>query len=325
MLQLSVCASRQIHVQNTTFAGMMCMVHHTRKCFILMKIHALLLLALLSSACISKKTYQSAITAHQASQDSLRLILVDKNTQIDTLQSELDYTKGGYNALLATQDRLQDRLDVLQLEIDQLNKNASSSQTSYGDRIQALNEEIDTRQLTLDQIQSLLETRDNRLRELETGLTDALANQDVDAGLYQFRLQAGQLRLALNETLLFSTGSTSRMKSNGKEVLEKTVEILNAYPEMRVQVIGHTDNQPVNRQSLDNWQYSALRAVSVVKYLTGDAGLSTSRVLAASSGKFAPMTSNETKEGRAENRRIELLIYASDNDLKRDLLRVLEE
>ena len=80
------------------------------------------------------------------------------------------------------------------------------------------------------------------------------------------------------------------------------------YPEFQIRVLAHTDNKPNGRQNLDNWQYSALRTVSVVKHLTEYTDLGANRVIAASKSEYAPLQSNETKEGRASNRRIELVI-----------------
>jgi chemotaxis protein MotB len=137
-------------------------------------------------------------------------------------------------------------------------------------------------------------------------------------------MNRGQLTVSLNEKLLFRPGSTSRLLDDGKEALTQIVGVLNRFPEMSIQVIGHTDNQPVNRQSLDNWQYSALRAVSVTEYLTEQANLSPNRILAATKGAFAPRVSNETSEGRADNRRVDIRIFPTDGDLERELLRVID-
>ncbi len=94
---------------------------------------------------------------------------------------------------------------------------------------------------------------------------------------------------------------------------------------MQIQVVGHTDNQDVNRQSLDNWQYSALRAVSIVKYLADDADLGANRIIAAAKSQFSPLQSNETAEGRARNRRIELIIAPPEVFLIQKMQRELQK
>ena len=97
------------------------------------------------------------------------------------------------------------------------------------------------------------------------------------------------------------------------------------YPALSITVIGHTDNRPVPRNSItSNWDYGALRAGTIVKTLIKEFTLRPNQVMVASKGEYAPRTSNETKEGQAQNRRIELLIEAPQSDLNRDIRRVIK-
>ncbi len=284
----------------------------------------LLCIGLILAGCVSKKTYQSSLDRTDRIQDSLSAIISSRDIRIDTLELALAHARGGNEALLITQDRLQDRLDVLQLEIDRLNQDASSTQADLGTRIQSLQAEIDRRQTQLDGIKALLQRRNNRLSAIEDSLRNRLGAKDLAADRYAIRTRNGQLTLSLNEEILFRSGSTSRMLDEGESALTDLVAILRAYPEMFVEVIGHTDNQPVRRESLDNWQYSALRAVSVTKFLTEESGLGPNRAKAASRSGFAPRQSNETPEGQLQNRRVDLLIYPTDSDLERDILRIMD-
>ena len=247
----------------------------------------------------------------------------NRNADIDSLELTLAHARGGNEALLITQDRLQDRLDELQLQIDRLNQQASSTQADLGSRIQDLQGEIDDRQQQLDDIRALLQRRNERLSGLEESLRTSLAAKDLDSTKYDLRTRNGQLTLSLQEDLIFSSGSTSRMQDEGETALVELVNSLRTYPEIFVEIVGHTDNQPVRRQSLDNWQYSGLRAISVAKYLTQEAGLGPNRVKAATRSEFAPRISNSTPEGREENRRIDIVMYATDSDLERDVLRAM--
>ena len=210
------------------------------------------------------------------------------------------------------------------LQIDNLNQRASSTQADLGNRIQGLQAEIDRRQEQLDAIRALLQRRNDRLRALEESLGAGLATKDLDSSKYDLRTRNGQLTLSLQEDMLFSSGSTSRMKDEGEGALEELVNVLRNYPEVFVEIIGHTDNQPVRRQSLDNWQYSGLRAISVAKFLSQEAGLGPNRVKAATRSEFAPRVSNATAEGREENRRVDILMYPTDSDLERDILREMD-
>lgn len=274
--------------------------------------------------CVSKKVHLAALAAHEQAQDSLQTMLEHRRYVIDTFELALARSRGANEVLLITQDRLQDRLDELQAEIDRLNQFASSTRADLGGQIQQLEKQIKERQDRLDQVRAIIQQRNDRLGIIEDAVKATFTEASIDSTLVFWRINRGQLTVSLNENLLFRSGSTSRLLEDGEAALTQLVSILNRFPEMSIQVIGHTDNQPVNRQSLDNWQYSALRAVSVTEYLTEQAGLSPNRVLAATKGAFAPRVSNETREGRATNRRVDILIFPTDGDLERELLRVID-
>ena len=84
---------------------------------------------------------------------------------------------------------------------------------------------------------------------------------------------------------------------------------------MRVMVVAHTDNTPPHSSFKDNWNYSVLQAATVARKLTSDYNISHNQVTASGKGEFNPRTSNATAEGKAANRRIELLISPNPEDL----------
>lgn len=257
----------------------------------------------------------------QNSRDSLSVILVQIETQKDSLHDALTFEQGSTHALLITQDRLQNRLDELQLQIDQQGQNASLTQQQLNSNLRQKNEEIEQRQTRLEGIQALLDQRTQRLTTIAEEL-DTLF-QDLPEG-WSTRQRNGQLYLAINEVKLFRNGSTSRLTGEGEELLAGIARIILRYPEMELLIAGHTDNQPIARQSLDNWQYSALRAVSVTKFLM-EHDIGANRMLAASKSEFQPLESNESEEGRASNRRVEIIISPAVANFQRKLERFLKE
>jgi chemotaxis protein MotB len=107
-------------------------------------------------------------------------------------------------------------------------------------------------------------------------------------------------------------------------LLGKISEILQLFPAFTIQVIGHTDNAiQQNKKLPDNWDLSVLRASAVSKALVEEWQLSPSRILAAGKGEFRPMKSNETPEGKALNRRIELVVSLRTEDILREYKKLL--
>ena len=289
-----------------------------------MNYYPLLLLAGLAlSGCVSKKTLQTAQANHQRTSDSLQAIVQQLRYEQDTLHDALTFERGANHALLLTQDKLQDRLDVLQEEIDQLGNNASSTQQNLNSSLRQKDQELDRRQQQLDDIDALLTRDEERLTALAVALRSRFDSLEIEEG-WEAIVSGNQLRISISEDNLFRRNSTSSITTTGKALLQTVADSILKYPEMQVLAIGHTDNQPVNRQSLDNWQYSALRAVSVIKFLTGEGELGANRVMAATKGEYAPLESNQTTAGRERNRRVDLIISARRTDLQRNIRRVIE-
>jgi len=113
--------------------------------------------------------------------------------------------------------------------------------------------------------------------------------------------------------VLFELGEAD-LKPKAKKILEKIVPLLKDYSRSyNIRIEGHTDNLPIyNKRFPSNWELSAARAISVVKYFQ-EKGLSSERLSAMGYGEYRPLVPNDTAEHRALNRRIEILIKVSSN------------
>jgi len=110
------------------------------------------------------------------------------------------------------------------------------------------------------------------------------------------------------EKLLFKSGSTS-VDPKGQEALVKLANALNKKSDVTVVVEGHTDNKPMNSEKIkDNWDLSVLRATSIVRILTDDGKMNQNRITASGRGETTPVSDNSTAEGRAKNRRTEIIL-----------------
>lgn len=281
------------------------------------------LAGLLAAGCVGSKKYKETVASYTAAVDTLQTELSNAQGMINTLKFELARTNGANEALVLTQDKLQTRIDDLQAEIERLKNTIALQQRELGGRLTDKDAEIANVQAKVDGVRRLLNTHEERLRRIADSLRTSL-NQ-LSANQYAVEVRNGRLVLSLNESVLFRSGATSRLEAGGTRVLRDVAFVLQGYPEMMVEIVGHTDNQAVDRRSVDNWDFSVLRATTVVRYLTQDLNLGPNRVLAAGKGAFAPRVSNETSAGRAENRRVDLIIQPADTDLVRDVRRVIGE
>ena len=112
--------------------------------------------------------------------------------------------------------------------------------------------------------------------------------------------------IKLQDTVLFKSGEYE-LNESAKEILDKIVLSLRLLPN-KISIEGHTDNVPVKSMTVrSNWDLSSLRALSVLYYFK-DSGISPDRLSATGYGEYRPIADNETEEGRAKNRRVEIVL-----------------
>jgi chemotaxis protein MotB len=152
--------------------------------------------------------------------------------------------------------------------------------------------------------QRKLET-EQRIREY-TDLVEKFKSL-MDAGRLTVKIVDGRMVVALSSDILFSSGS-SALSRDGRAAIREVGQLLATIPDRKFQVEGHTDNLPIqNAQFPSNWYLASARALTVVNELI-EAGMSPARISAASFGEHKPAQTNDTKEGRKANRRIEIVI-----------------
>jgi len=125
----------------------------------------------------------------------------------------------------------------------------------------------------------------------------------------KFDPAAGTITVTLPNTLLFDSGKATLKNATIKELDHILSVLKQKYPEKEIDVVGHTDTDPIKKSSWkDNWELSAQRALSVARYLT-DHGVAEKLVEASGCGSFRPIGPNTTVDGKAKNRRVEIVVY----------------
>lgn len=150
----------------------------------------------------------------------------------------------------------------------------------------------------------------NELSEMERAqkdLEDRLANEIADKEVRIEMLQKG-LVISFVAEVLFDSGR-AELKPNSFVRLEKVAAVLGTtVPDLDVGIEGHTDNESISRSAWkSNWELSVARALSVLHHLT-DKGVAPERLAVIGYGEYRPVVSNDTKEGRQRNRRVEIVI-----------------
>ena len=215
-------------------------------------------------------------------QDSLRA----KNQNLDKLQTSLELLK--QNSESALKARIADNEKLMEKIADRENELA--------DKIALVNE-----------LEGLIARQKQAMADLKEKLSDALLNFE-DKGL-TVEARNGKVYVSMENKLLFKSGSWT-LELEGQRAISRLGDVLAENPDISILIEGHTDNIPYSgRGSLNgNWDLSTKRATSIVNTLLENLEILPQNLTAAGRGEYLPIASNSTIDGRAANRRIEVIL-----------------
>lgn len=190
------------------------------------------------------------------------------------------------------------------------NATMRNENTSVKNNLNALSAEskmtIEDQAKKLQDFQDIIHGQNEIMMRLKNSIADALMNYEADE-LYVYT-KDGKVYVSLEEKLLFKSGSDV-VDPKGKEALKSLAQVLNSTTDIKVLIEGHTDNVPIKTNIFkDNWALSTSRANSIVRILTVDNKFDPNRITSSGQGQFHPLKTNDTPEGRAGNRRTEIIL-----------------
>ncbi len=294
------------------------------------RLFILVSLLFLAAGCVSKNSYQQKVneaellgedvsrltaTAAELRQDKLVLQadLATLNSRLVDVLQQNSRLQRDLLVATATQERQEGNLSLHQQRIDSLQSQLADMQQT-NEHLLATIEELN---LALEKERIAREARLAQVRHTYEELVDAL-EEEIKRGELTISNLEGKLTVNLLNQILFASGDT-RLREEGKSVLKNLGDVLNRFPERALQIAGHTDNVPISpalrEQFPSNWELSTARATSVIQFLQQEAGLPGNRMIAAGFGEYQPIADNRTPEGRAQNRRIEILLVPLESGL----------
>ncbi len=172
---------------------------------------------------------------------------------------------------------------------------------------------LSERERSLSEMRQIIARQDSITRNLNNILRNALLGFNSDE--LSVEIKNGKVYVSLSDKLLFQSGS-SAVESKGREALKLLGGVLDKNPDIDILVEGHTDNVPIKTSTYkDNWDLSVARATSIVRILTTDYKIAPTRLTASGKGEYFPKASNDTGDGRAKNRRTEIILSPKLDEL----------
>lgn len=305
----------------------------------------------LTTSCVSKKIYQDLENKyadlkkeHNALSDENTTLKTDKNQlELDknNLQTELDKVKSERDKLAADYAATKKNLDNLKASYAALEKDSNDALEANINKNRQLLAELEAKQKALtaeqDRLNKLkkdLEASSTRLAELEKMMADKEAamkklKETLSKSLKAFEGKGltvtekdGKVYVSMENKLLFESGSWT-VGSEGKKAVDLVGKVLGDNPEISVLIEGHTDNDKITGTIgggvENNWDLSTKRATAIVNILSANAKIKKENLTAAGRGEFAPLMSNETAEGKAKNRRIEIILTPKLDEISKML------
>ena len=208
-----------------------------------------------------------------------------------------------YQADLTTEQErsaaLQTKLDASQTELQKAQTDLQASQA----RVQ----ELEAAQQQLEAAKAELEKKSAEYEQLASSLKG-----EIDAGRVELTELKGKMTVKLKDKVVFGSGSAA-INKQGQQALDAVAKAFQGLQGKTVIVAGYTDNVPTGSKGRfkDNWDLSTERAVSVVRYLQSK-GVDPKMLGAAGFSEYRPLASNDTPDGRSQNRRIEIALTAAD-------------
>jgi len=315
------------------------------------KISVFLLVTILTTSCVSKKVYNDLESKYAALKKEQRQ-LEDQNEDLTIAKNKLDTDLKANQEELA---RIKAERDKLQNELATASNNLKTLTASYAaleknsdealqanmkknrellaqldakekalaaeqERLNKLQSDLQDRSQRINELESMIASKEENMKRLKETLSKALNSFDGKGWtVYQ---KNGKVSVSMENKLLFQTGSWA-VGSEGRRAVVEVGKVLAQNQDISVLIEGHTDNDKIlgtlGGGIENNWDLSTKRATAIVNILAENKEINKENLTAAGRGEFAPIASNENAEGKAKNRRIEIILTPKLDEISKML------
>ncbi len=243
------------------------------------------------------------------------------NNELSKKNKELEVEIANLNKTLnASKDELTKKI----VDLNNLLQTKDNDLRACNDKITFLSNDLKNKELTIQDLKNelanlsqekakIMEEKEKAISQLKNTYNSLVSElkEEIKKGEIEVTQLRDKLTLQMVEKILFDSGS-AEIKGTGKKIIDRVAEILKNVTDKQIRIEGHTDNIPIGpkiaKKFPTNWELSTARATTVVRYLIEKGGINPKILSAVGYADNMPVASNDTEEGRAKNRRIEIVL-----------------
>lgn len=260
------------------------------------------------SSCVPKRmlvSSQNHVDQLQSDSTSLQNKVYNLENQISSLKNNiLDLTNSSKNQKSTLESNIAD-LNKKITDLTSQNQLLGQQTTQQQSLLNQNKEELAKKQQRLQQLEDLLAQQRAASEQLKNKMTEAL--KGYNSNDLTVSEKNGKVYVSLSENLLFPSGS-AEVNPKGVDALSKLAAVLNLNPDVNIQIEGNTDSIPISGKYQDNWALSTARANSIVRILVNKYNVDPHKVVSVGQSYYDPVDTNSTPEGRAKNRRTDIVV-----------------
>ena len=280
----------------------------------------LLIITLCVTNCVSTKVFNDLESRYskvkieknklQNSEDSLQQSLDKLDLKLSDTQAYLEISRDSTKLGLKINELLNEELDLVKKNSTLKIQENIAKNNALIKKIAIKETELLSRTERIDRLEKIISSQKKILSDLKNRISEALLNFR-GKGL-SIKQRNGKVYISMENKLLFKSGKWN-IELQGKQALIRLSKVLEENPDISILIEGHTDNIPFTSKGAleSNWDLSTKRATAVVKILLENNNILPQNLTAAGKSEFVPIASNTTIEGRAANRRIEIILSPS--------------
>ena len=286
---------------------------------------AFIVILLSLNSCVSNRVFNDLESRYAQLKDNfnrqtksienLNTEIKDLTKKFITLEETLEITEDSLNQKQQKLEQLESSLDLLKQNSETELKKRIAENEELMEKIAERENELADRMARVDELEGLITRQQEAMRNLKEKLSDALLNFE-DKGL-TVEARDGKVYVSMENKLLFRSGSWT-VGAEGRLAIEELGNVLADNPDIAILIEGHTDNVPYSGKGplKGNWDLSTKRATAIVNQLLENPDILPQNLTAAGRGEYLPIAPNSSRQGRAANRRIEVVLSPKLDEIK---------